>query len=137
MTLWDFSSDKESSFDPIPAGVYNVVVTSVEDKLTKNNDKRLAMVFTVMDGEHEGRRIYEGFNLTGSEKAVQISRGQLKSLLKCAGKSFDLKGPEEFMGIEVAASVKIQPAKDGYDAQNKISTFKPKQNIAASSATPF
>lgn len=135
--MWSFENDKEVSFEPMPAGVYNVAVTSVEEKETKNGDKRLAMTFTVLDGEYVGRKIFEGYMLTGSEKAVQIARGQLKSLLKVAGKDFNLKGPEDFLGIEVAASVKIQAAKDGYDARNSISSFKPKQAVEMSSQVPF
>jgi hypothetical protein len=136
-TVWNFESDKESSFSPIPAGVYNLVVTHVEMKTTKKNDQRLNMTFTVTDGEFVGRKIFEGFMLSGNEKAVQIARGQLKSLLKVAGKPFEIKGPEEFMGIEVSASVKIQPSKDGYDERNNISTFKPKQASEASAQVPF
>jgi hypothetical protein len=135
--MWSFENDKEVSFEPMPAGVYNVAVTNVEEKETKNGDKRLSMTFTVIDGEFVGRKIFEGYMLSGSEKAVQIARGMLKSLLKVAGKDFNLKGPEDFLGIEVAASVKIQAAKDGYDARNAISSFKPKQAVEMSATVPF
>lgn len=135
--LWNFEADKESSFSPIPAGTYNLVVTAAEMKETKTGNQRLAVTFNVTDGEFAGRKIFDGYNMSGTEQAVQIGRGQVKSLLKCANKPFEISGPEELIGIEIAAAVKIQPAKDGYDEQNKISSFKPKQTVTASGTVPF
>ncbi len=134
----DLTADKENSFEPIPAGIYNMIVSDVEDTATSKGDRRLRMTFTITDGEYVGRKIFEGYNLTGNEKAVQISRGQLKALWKCAGHdAFVINHPSEFQNIEIAASVKIQPAKDGYDAKNTISSFKPKQKQADTTAVPF
>lgn len=136
--MWNFEADKESSFEPIPAGTYNLVVTKAEMKETSKGDQRLSVEFTVTDDpEYAGRKIFDGYMLSGSEKAVQIGRGQIKSLLKVAGKDFNITGPEELLNIEIAASVKIQPAKDGYDAKNSISSFKPRGTVAASNTVPF
>lgn len=135
--MWDFSSDKESSYSPIPAGTYNMVVTAAEMKETKTGNQRLAVTFNVTDGEFAGRKVFDGYNMSGTEQAVQIGRGQVKSLLKAANKDFNISGPEELIGIEISAAVKIQPAKDGYDESNKISYFKPKQAVSQSGAVPF
>lgn len=135
--MWNFTDDKESSFDPIPPGVYNVVVAESEETSTKTFDKRLKMTLTVTDGDFAGRKIFDSMMLTGNEKAVQIGRGRIKSLLKCGGKSLDIKGPADLIGIEVAASVKIQKGTDGYDDRNSISSFKPKSQAVATTANPF
>jgi len=134
----NLTEDKESSFDPIPAGTYNLIVTNAEETETKNKDKRIKLTFSVSEGEYAGRKIFEGYQLSGNEKAVQIGRGQLKSLWKCAGHTeFIIKSAQDFNNIEIAASVKIQPGKDGYDAKNSISSFKPKIKSVAADATPF
>jgi hypothetical protein len=138
MSFYDFSADKEATSTPIPAGVYNLVITEAEDTHTKKMDKRVKMTFTVMDGEHKGRKIWEGYNLTGAnEKAVQISRGQIKALLKAGGKEdFALQSAADFIGIEIAAVVKVK-TDETYGDKNVISAFKPKKPIEAAEGTPF
>jgi len=137
MVLWDFSSDKESSFEPIPAGVYNVTVTEATLGETAKGDQRLKVTFAVIDGEYTGRKIFEGYMMSGNEKAVQIGRGQVKSLLKVAGKDFNITGADALVGIELAAVVKVQAGKDGYSDKNAVSSFKPKVKVAESTAVPF
>lgn len=140
MSSWlDLTDDKEATgFEPIPAGVYNLIVVGAEDTLTKNGDKRLKLVFSVADGDYAGRKIFEGYNLSGNPKAVEISRSMIKRLMKCAGKeSFVLKDPTDLLNTEVAASVKVQPGKDGYDPKNTVSSFKPKVAPEAQSGIPF
>jgi hypothetical protein len=135
--MFDFSNDKESSFEPIPAGVYNVRVAACEEKRTKAGDLRWNAEFVITDGPHTGRKIFEGFNLEGNEKAVQIARGNIKSLLKAGGRSFEIGGPEDLVDIEVSASVKVKPPQNGYDAKNAIGTFKPKAAVQADEGIPF
>lgn len=141
MTNWllDLSDDKEATFGPIPKGVYNMVVTEAEETVTKAGNKRINITFSITDGEYSGRKIWEGYNLTGENtKAVQISRGQLKALWKCAGHTdFRIESADKFIGIEVTASVKIQEGRDGFDDRNVISTFKPKVKSETSPGTPF
>lgn len=138
-SLWDFSSDRETSFSPMPAGTYNLEITHVEDTLTKAGDKRLKVTFSVIDGEYVGRKIFEGYNLTGAnQKAVEISRGQIKSLLKLSGRdNFQIKDPSELIGIQVSASVKVQEGKDGYSDKNTISSFKKKTAAKVTEEVPF
>jgi hypothetical protein len=135
--VFDFTNDKESSFEPIPAGVYNVRVAACEAKKTQAGDLRWAVEFVVTEGPHTGRKIFDGFNLEGSEKAVQIARGNIKSLLKAAGKDFSINGPEDLVDIEVSASIKIKAPQNGYDAKNTLSSFKPKVATQESSEVPF
>ena len=138
MSFYDFSNDQAATNTPIPAGVYNLVITKAEDALTKKGDKRINMQFTVMDGEHKGRKIFEGYNLTGSnETATRISRGQIKSLLKCAGKEdHDLSGPGDFLNLEIAAVVAVK-TDETYGDKNVIKSFKPKKAEQMAGGTPF
>ena len=133
----DLTEDKESSFQPIPAGVYNLIVTDAEETVTKNMDKRVKLTFTVSEGEYQGRKIFEGYQLTGNQKAVEIGRGQLKALWKCAGHSeFVIQSVDQFLNLEIAASVKIK-SDETYGDKNTISSFKPKVKATASEQVPF
>ena len=133
----DLSGDRESTFEPIPAGVYNLVVTGAEEALTQKGDKRIKITFAVADGDYAGRKIFEGYNLSGNPKSVEIGRGQLKSLWKCAGNNeFVINSVEQFLNIEIAASVKIK-TDETYGDKNVISSFKPKKQVTATAAPPF
>lgn len=137
MSFLDLTDVKESTFAPIPAGVYNLVVTNAEDSVTKNMDKRLKLTFSVADGEYAGRKIFEGYQLTGNETAVTIGKSQLKSLWKLTGHdTFVIDSADQFLNLEVAASVKVK-TDETYGDKNTISTFKPKMKTEASGQVPF
>lgn len=137
MSLWNFTDDKESTgFGVIPKGVYNASITEAKMKDTQKGDQRLNLTFTIQGGDYHGRKIFEGYNMSGSEKAVQIGRGQLKAILKAGGKGFEISGPEDFLGIELAISVKVIPEKDGYAEKNGVQGFKPAVE-SASGVVPF
>lgn len=137
MSWLDLSNDKAPSSEPLPPGVYNLVVTKAEEKPTQKGDKRVQLEFSVADGEYAGRKIWEGYQLSGNPKAVEIGRGQLKALWKCAGHTdFNIASPEQLLNLEIAASVKVKE-QDGYNPKNTISSFKPKQKVQQSSGTPF
>jgi hypothetical protein len=121
----DFTNDVAAS-NTVPKGSYKVVCESFEEKQSQSGNDRLILSFRIIEGEQKGRVLYEGYNMTGSEKAVQISRGQLKALVASSGRAdFNLAGLHEFVGMTVQASVKIQESKDGYPERNVITAFKP------------
>lgn len=137
MSFLDLTEDKESSFSPVPAGIYNLIVTDAEETVTKNMDKRIKLTFSVADGEFAGRKIFEGYQLTGNQKAVEIGRGQLKALWRCAGHSdFVIQDVSQFINLEIAASVKIK-SDETYGDKNTISSFKPKVSQQAAAGVPF
>jgi hypothetical protein len=68
----------------LPTGTYpmqitNMLVKANRDAATGHN---LAMEYTVLDGEHKGRKYYENLNLwhSGSSAAVEIANKQLSSI---------------------------------------------------------
>ncbi len=134
----DFTNDVASS-NTVPKGSYKVVCESFEEKQSQSGNTRLILSFRILEGEQKGRVLYEGYNLTGSEKAVQISRSQLKALIASSGRSdFNLSGMHEFVGMTAMASVKIQEEKDGYPERNVITAFKPVSGSQAPlEAAPF
>ena len=135
VNMWNFEKDKETS-NIIPAGIYNVKVDKVEMGQSRSGNEILKLGFRILDGDYAGRMVFHNYNMSGNEKAVEISRGQLKSLLKCGGKPLTIEGPQEFLDIIVTASIKIK-SDDTYGDKNVISYFKPYEGPKETSDVPF
>lgn len=78
-------------FEPIPAGIYNVVIEKTELKFTSEQSKTpgapmISWTYNVLDGEFAGRKL---FNNT----VLHLSFGQamLKKTIMCAGLEVDMK----------------------------------------------
>ncbi len=70
------------SSDPVPPGKYRVQGTKADWKDTKNKDGQyLEIVFEILKGEHEGKRLYGRLNLRNkSADACRIAEGELSAL---------------------------------------------------------
>lgn len=111
--------------DPIPAGWYNVMVDESEIKPTSDGlGARLAVRFNVVDGEFANRKIYTGFNIRNANPVAQeIAFKQLSALAHAVG-VLNIQDSQQLHGIPLKVRVKIKPPKDGYDAQNEITSYK-------------
>jgi hypothetical protein len=95
MSFWnDFDADKaiadnggDSDFSPLPDGLYLVLVDRAEEKKTKNgNGLMIAVTFKVLDGDHEGRLLWENYNIENpNDTAQKIGRANLGRLIKALG----------------------------------------------------
>jgi len=118
-----------SEYTPIPAGDYLVAATQITlDDNRARTGKIIKVTFTVTEGNYAGRMIFENFNVQNpNPKAVSIALQNIKAWCIACG----LTGNEHLtmgmvrglMGQEFLATVKIDPAKNGYDAQNRIKKF--------------
>ena len=116
----------QTPFDPLPEGEYVVVLDKAERKNLRDpaSGARLACEFTVIRGEYEGRKLFDGFNLWHvKDEPRQISERQFSSLINACGK-LAVADTDELLHIPVVAVVKIRPASGGFDAQNQIKTYK-------------
>lgn len=75
------------ALDPVPSGWYPAVVTKEEQKPTgKPGGKRLALEWTILDGEFKGRKVFDGFNLENKNPiAAEIGQKQLSALCHATG----------------------------------------------------
>lgn len=129
--LWNFESDKGDIIrQSLPEGEYTVIVDRQEMRQTKAGNDALKLGFKVTEGEFKGKMIFQQYNMTGNEKAVEIARGQLKSLLVAGNKPVAISGPHEFVGVEVNAYIKLEK-NEQYGDQNRIAYFKPKKAAAS------
>ena len=111
--------------DPVPAGWYNVAVDESELKPTNDGlGARLAVRFTILDGQFANRKIYTGFNIRNANPVAQeIAFKQLSALAHAVG-VLQVQDSQQLHGIPLKVRVKIRPPKDGYDAQNDITAYK-------------
>jgi len=132
---------KQSSFEPLPAGTYTVVIEESEVKRNKDlTGSFLHLRMQVLDGTYAGRLLFDKmWTQHDSDKARQIGREKIVAIVRGTGASGDESS--EFIGKTISAKVKIKPAKDGYDAQNEVvaysasaSAHKPKPSSAPAPA---
>ena len=117
----DFSNVTGGNYEPIPTGDYVVEIEKVENRTAKSGNAMLNITFNVMEGEHEGRKVFDFYVLT--EKALW----KLKDLLVAVG--VDTEGmvdldAEDLVGEVFVANIEIQQS-PGYDPQNRIKRHKP------------
>lgn len=96
--FFDTANEQEQkSFSLIPDGTYRAVVAGMLYKQTKTGTGAyLAATFQIADGVHEGRMVWQNFNIENvNEKAQQIGRSQFKSLLKALGITEALATPDD------------------------------------------
>lgn len=125
MSFLDLSNVEESSFDPIPAGVYYLNSEDAEVKETKTiGGEYIQVTFTVVGGEFMGRKLFETFNIkNANQKAVDIGLGQLKRFMRCAGKeNFMINTVSDLCGLTVKAQVIIEED-DKYGDKNRVKKF--------------
>lgn len=117
--------DPQQSFDPMPAGWYQGIVTGSEMKPTKAGDgSRLNLEITIQGGEFHGRKVWDGLNLANPNPvAVEIAFKQLSALCHATG-VIQCADSNQLHGIPFECKVKLVPAKDGYDAKNDISGYR-------------
>jgi hypothetical protein len=77
-----FEERAPKSFDPLPAGDYEMMITASASKPTKSgNGEYLELEMQVIGGEHSGRRHWERLNLNNpSQQTVKIAQEQLARL---------------------------------------------------------
>jgi len=145
-------SEKEANsavLEPIPSGYYKVNITDVElreSKSEKNAGKPYyAIEHTVAEGDYEGRKVYSNVMLWAG---AAYSLNQLLNGLGISTQAGEVEvpEPEELLGEELMAKVKISPKrvvkdpKTGevkeYEARNEVSGYRAKGSEPTANARP-
>jgi hypothetical protein len=79
--------ERSNSFDPLPAGEYEMMIVKSETKPTKaNTGHYLELEMHVISGQHSGRRHWERLNLDNpNHQAVKIAQESLAKLCMAIG----------------------------------------------------
>ena len=128
MKLFDLTKvqdSEERSFEVMPAGIYDLIVTNATLNPTNSGDgKYIKAEFTILSGEYKKRKVWMNFNIENpSQKAVDFGLKQLKDLALSAGKNpSHVDDLETMMGLEVRAMIKITES-EKYGKKNEINYF--------------
>ena len=125
----DFSIDSlpvsESSFEPLPAGWYDVGIQSAELKATKTGGQMIAIKYKVAGPSHAGRVVFGNLNIKNQNpKAEEIGRQQLGELMRAIGIP-RVTDTDQLIGHNLQIKLSIREAQGGYDASNDVKGYKP------------
>lgn len=130
------NGNTKKEFTPVPAGNYTVRVEKLDltDGKTEKGEYTMAKVelSIVGDNDYKGYRVWENYilNHTGSEKAVEIGRKKVESMLQNTGSpalsalngEFGLL-PGILRDKELTAEVYIREQNNGYAPRNQVKKF--------------
>lgn len=123
------SVDTTDTFEPIPEGLYRVLVASAEEKTTANgNGLGLNVQYEVVEGKYKGRKLFHWINLRNQNKtAEEIGHKELARL--CLATNVPQpKATSDFCGKLIQVNVKV--GERNGEKRNEI------KSIVIPSATP-
>lgn len=113
MAIFNFNASnvepmQSRSFDPLPNGDYEMIVTKSDVKPTKaGTGHYLEAEMQVVSGEYSGRRHWERYNIDNPNKqAEDIAKAALAGLCMSVGKP-DINDSAELHDIPFVASIEI------------------------------
>ena len=108
-------------FEPLPPGRYVVQIVNSEMRPTKDGMGLLLWLeLDVLEGEYAGRKLFDRLNLINNNPTtVEIAQRTLSAICHAVGK-MQVDDSEQLHLIPLIADVKVQPPKNGYDAQNTL-----------------
>lgn len=124
--------EPSQSMDPIPAAWYKAVITESEEKPTKaQTGSYLQMTVEVIEGEHQGRKVFERLNLNNpNQMAVDIAQRTLSSICRAVG-VMTPKNSADLHDKPFMVKVKVKPGDANYGPSNEISEYGPVEKGAA------
>lgn len=125
-------------FDPLPEGAYLFDIYEAEVKPYGPNSSqtgnRLAVTLKVAEGEYAGRQIWDNTIPLSPTWASGKPAFKFKQFFGALGLLEDGKlafDPDDLLGEQVQAVLKVTPATEQYSAKNEVSRY-----LSASDATP-
>ena len=130
--------EPDAGFTPIPAGDYDVMISSAEKRQTKSGTgSYLKIELVILAGQYQNRRHFENFNLWNpNAQTVSIAKAQFSAFCRAVG-IMTPKNSSEFVGKTLTVRLKVQPRKDQPgEYQNRVSEWKPRSVAASQSTQP-
>ena len=123
----------ERSFEPLPAGWYNVTISGAELKQTKaGTGEYIAVRYDVAGPTHAGRVVFGNLNIKNpNPTAESIGRQQLGELMRAAGFA-KVEDTDQLIGGRLQIKLDIRKSEQ-YGDSNDVKGFK---SLASGSAMP-
>lgn len=117
--------EPSSSYDPIPAGWYQAIISNSEMKPTRDGyGEYLSLTLQVVEGQYENRLVFARLNLkNANDKAVDIARKDLAAICRAVG-VMSPQSSEELHDKPLMIKVKVRPAQGEYEASNDVGGYK-------------
>jgi hypothetical protein len=124
-------------FEPLPPGRYVVQIVNSEMRATKDGMGQLLWLeLDVLEGAYAGRKLFDRLNLINNNPTtVEIAQRTLSAICHATG-LMQVDDSEQLHLIPLIADVKVQPPKNGYDAQNTLRYMPLEQQPAPRSIAP-
>ena len=119
--------ETNQSFDPLPAGPYNVTIVGAENKDTKfGNGKFIKLTLEVADGRYQGRKLWENINYRNQNPVAEdIGKRTMKTVMAHCGIEV-VRTADDFIGYTLPVQVTLKPRKDQPDVlENQIRISAP------------
>jgi len=143
--------EPQKSFDPLPVGKYECIVSNSDVKRTQDDGgSYIWLELTVCDnGPYHGRKIFNNITLTNSgpkaQQAIEIGQKQLSGLCHAVGK-LKIGDTSELHDIPLVVDLKIKKDATGqWGDKNEVKAYikcgeqdkpKPQSNGAAPARQP-
>ena len=115
----------ESSFDVIPAGWYDAIISEADLKDTKNGSgKYIKLQFDIVGPSYQGRKIFGNINIKNhNPKAEEIGRQQLGDIMRAIGLPH-VYDTDQLVSGRLMIKVSVRAETEEYPAQNEVKGFK-------------
>ena len=128
----DLPVGNTGSFEPLPAGDYQVSIESADVNPTKDGQGQyIKLKLKVSGPTHSGRTIFANLNIRNrSPKAEEIGRQQLGDIMRAIGLA-TLTDTDQLIGGNLVVKLAIKPADGQYEAGNEVKAYKAGNGSAA------
>jgi hypothetical protein len=130
--------DPQQSFEPIPAGWYNMMIVDSEMKPTSNGQGAyLQLTLKVVDGQYAGRQVFDRLNLQNQNPvATEFAYRRLSAYCHATG-VIQVQDSQQLHGIPLKARVSVRTDSTGqYDPSNEIKAVRHINDETGTTAAP-
>lgn len=130
--------DPQQSFEPIPAGWYNMMIVESEMKPSSNGQGAyLQLSLKVVDGQYADRQVFDRLTLQNQNPvAAEIAYKRLSAYCHATG-VIQVQDSQQLHGIPLKARVSVRTDSTGqYDPSNEIKAVKHINEEAGTTAAP-
>jgi hypothetical protein len=130
MTILNFDARQVApatgQMDPVPNGWYILAMTKSGEKPTRNGDANyLEVEYTILDGPHKDRKVFENFNLwhPTNVQAKEIAWREMSALCHATGR-IQVGDTSELHNIPFKGKIRIKPGEGDYGPKNEVMAYR-------------
>ncbi len=125
----EIPDDERGSFEPLPPGDYLLQVADSELKEKSNGDCGLNLTLEVVEGEFQGRKLWDYLNIRHSSAQAQaIAQRRLADYCLATGAG-TIRDSEELHFRPFIGKVSREPRKDTGEMSNRIKAVRSRSSV--------